>query len=101
MKTIKTALYKTAQEVGLTLSAFVRDSLMAEVNMPIRDAQRIGDLVDQKVEESDWVETARGVTYRKSFDPRKEEDVVEENEYSPAYFGGEYPDVRRVLPPRE
>jgi len=64
---------KSAQQeppkTGLNIQAFIRDLLMAEMSIPIREAQSFADKVAQEIEQVSWLETSRGSVFKKGFDP--------------------------------
>ena len=70
-----------AQEVGVNVSSYLRDLIMSELNVPLKEAQRIADIFDEMVSSSDWVETLGGVLFKKSFDVKNSEEGTKREEH--------------------
>lgn len=70
-----------AQEVGVNVSSYMRDLIMSELDVPLKEAQRIADIFDEMVSSSDWVETLGGVLFKKSFDAKNSEEDTKREEH--------------------
>lgn len=66
---METALITTKQGVGLRLTALVRNVLLADCGQEWEHAQKVAAMIQDRIEEADWISLDNGTTLEVTFSP--------------------------------